>query len=847
MRSNFGSAVCLAAAACVTLAGVAWADPPQLPRVTRDYQYWRGPSEKTPGPFLCALPDATDLVVTCDRWPDCSDLRRFGEDAVRLSGAKTEQDKALAVWMWLRRVKSQTNGDAPYDPYHPERTVPEVYDPIKILNVYGAHWCSGLGRTVAMIWRAMGYEGHAVHRLSHGMAGLYYLDADGGDRCHLFDCNFGGFTTDRKGDRVLGPDDFSTDYYQWMYPWYFGEPWPMPTHRVELSMRRGESLTRKWGNWGKPVEDNFDNDADVKTRQPSEKGPYPITYGNGLWTYTPDLSAREWADGLAEPAQGLADGKGLTPAKAGVPAVAVWHFRSPYLIAEAEIDLSAFRKSDADAIRLSLSVDDGRSYQPCWEAPGGQTGARIFKVVLDKKFTVTPRHPQAPKDLGSPFAQYAYRIRLELLAKDAPADCRVDAITFKTTVQQAIRSLPQLWPGKNAIAVRGTLRAGTAVRITYTWDDPSGKDRTNVTVTDKLPYSYEIVAAGGKWEDVVCKDLLIETIAADGQGPRTLVKETPSPIEKLPPLPSAADTRTRWIRELHRGKAPPKISQVNEWMDSRGKYVKTGLVWASELEAPETFESVRKVAFDTELCKGGTIKELALLALYNSDRAKARPLLLQIVGDSECKTGWKFDPKDPVVAGGHWISGVAIISQMAAESDWKEFAQPLAAATDSRFCNDLARMQILRALAQIAEPGDKAVTEAVRKSLAMSYPYMLVEAARAAGCVHDTASIPRLRELLDHPFLVVRAQAAIALGRLGDTASAPTLRESLTHIRKVELLDHMKYNTVIYQDEHMRAAAAEGLGLMKDKDSLPALRDALANEPVPWVRRKIEEAIKAVQ
>ena len=48
-------------------------------------------------------------------------------------------------------------------------------------------------------------------------------------------------------------------------------------------------------------------------------------------------------------------------------------------------------------------------------------------------------------------------------------------------------------------------------------------------------------------------------------------------------------------------------------------------------------------------------------------------------------------------------------------------------------------------------------------------------------------------------------------------------------------------------DEFMRAACAEGLGLMKDKASLPDLQKALANEPVRWVREKIEAAIKVIQ
>jgi HEAT repeat protein len=129
----------------------------------------------------------------------------------------------------------------------------------------------------------------------------------------------------------------------------------------------------------------------------------------------------------------------------------------------------------------------------------------------------------------------------------------------------------------------------------------------------------------------------------------------------------------------------------------------------------------------------------------------------------------------------------------------------------------------------------------------MEYPYMLAEAAHLAGVIADRESVPRLRELLDHPFLAVRRRAAVALGRLGDTASAPRLRESLVRIRKREVLDHTKYGTEIWYDENMRAAAARGLGLMADKASLQALEKALKTEPVPWVRTEIAKAIRKIR
>jgi len=820
--------------------------PKEPPELTRDYRYWRGAYEKTPGPFLCRQPDVTGVTVVCDRWPDTTDIRQFGLDAIRLSGAKTMHEKALALWQWHRRVKTQTNGQAPTDPFHPERDGAQVNDPVKIMNVYGAHWCSGLARVVALKWRALGYEGHALHRASHGMSALYYKDVDEVGRYHLFDVNFGGYTLDRTGQRVMTPDEFSTDLYQWMHIWYFGEPWPMPTHRVDLALRRGESLKRIWGNWGKPFHDNIGPKGDQRTRKPSEKGPYPITFGNGMWTYSPALSSAGWEKGLAEPPVNMAKSK-LVPAAAGKWAGAVWHFRTPYIVVETEVELMAFRKSKADMIKFSLSVDNGRTWKECWKAPSNETGKKTFTVKLNQKFTVKPRDFKIPKDFNSPFGRYAYRLKLDLFAKDSAEDCRVENITFKTTVQHAIRALPQLWPGKNTINVGGKVEKGAALRVTYVWDDPKGKERKNVTVAEELPYTYEIIAAGSKWEDCVCRELTVEAVTATEEGNRTVVKEEPSEIQKLPPLPPAIKTRTRWGRPGTGRRKKLAIDECIDRIENNKRGLSKALVWIAELQDPKGFEAAMKVAFDSEICKRKGIKELAMLAMYNSDRKRARTELLKIAKDSEFKTGWKYSAKDPSVAGGHWMSGVCIIGQMAAKSGWKEYIPAMAKALDSEYCGGRSEMSIMRSFTKLAEPGDPVATKAVRKCLARTFAYMLPEAALAAGKVQDRESIPRLRELLDHPFMAVRRRAAVALGMLGDTESAPKLRESLFRIRKREILDHTKYNTEFWMDEFMRAASAEGLGLMKDKGSLSALEKALANEPVPWVRKKIEAAVAMIK
>ena len=102
-------------------------------------------------------------------------------------------------------------------------------------------------------------------------------------------------------------------------------------------------------------------------------------------------------------------------------------------------------------------------------------------------------------------------------------------------------------------------------------------------------------------------------------------------------------------------------------------------------------------------------------------------------------------------------------------------------------------------------------------------------AALAAGQIRDPSLIPALRPHLDSPYEPLRQNAALSLGLLGDRRVAVTVRPWLS----------------MTSDENDRGVAAEVLGNLHDQESLAALRAALAVEPFPWVRAKMEDAIQA--
>ncbi len=787
-----------------------------LAHLSKDYAYWRGLKEESPGPFLCVSPAATDVTVVCDRWPDGSDLKQFGLDAVRLSGARGEQEQCIAIWRWVRRWTMYTDGNPPTEKFLKKKKG-YIDDPIKVLNVYGTHWCDGLSRAVECVRRALGHRAEKFYRGGHTMVNCYYADYDGVKRWHLFDVSEGGFMYDRCCRRLLTPTEMNTDYYNWMAYWVHCPHLEMPTHRMELGFRVGEKLERIWGNQGKPYQDNVRRDH--QTVPEWERGPYEVDYGNGCWSYAPDLSKPDWVNGLAEPPANMAPGK-LVPAKAGKLAAAVWQFRTPYIISDAEVQVDFVRKSDGDTIRLYLSVDDGASWKKLWECAPGEVGRRWLTVPVCDKFKVT-KEALPPAEFNSPFGRYAYRLKLELFARDRSEDCEVKGIRFKTYVQHNIYSLPQLQPGRNMITVKAQLAEGIALRLTCLWDDSLGKARKNVTVIEQAPWTYEILAAGRKWEDVVCRSITIEAVPATRGGNRTEIKEKPSEIQEVPPLRSAAETRARWKRPTL-AELPP-IEELIEGLEDPDER-RQAIFGLLELGDPRAFDAVKKAAYEY----GKTpVKEAALVALYVMDKEKARPILLDIISDPK-RSRWKTDPENPAVEGEHWATGAAMIGYMAEESGWDEFVPYLVKVLESPYCWRQASWGLLRVVGRF---GDKRAANMVKKYLDAKDLDTVSVAAEAAGPIGDVAMIPGLRQLLNSGYEPARINAAVSLGMLGDRASAPKLREWLTDIT----------------DENFRGGAAKALGEMGDRDSIPALEAALVVEPVAWVREEIAGALATLQ
>jgi hypothetical protein len=484
------------------------------------------------------------------------------------------------------------------------------------------------------------------------------------------------------------------------------------------------------------------------------------------------------------------------------------------------------RKSADDQIRLLLSVDNGTTWNEIWDCPAAIVGDGEISVPIGEKFTVTGS-TEPPKEFPSPFGRYAYRLKLELRARHDGQDCRVQGIRFETTVQQNYFALPQLQPGKNLINIRGELPAGEALKVTYLWSDPLGNDRTNVTVVEKTPCTYEILAAGGFWTSCVCKSVVVEGVRATGNGNHTLVKEEPSHVFPLPPTRPVEDTARHWYQP--RRNELGTIEQVVEGLRRRGD-LRHWLCAATMHADPRPFPQAAKIVYETA---NSEIRNRAMVALYVMDRKKARPILFDVASE---KAHSKWDTgKDPI-GEAPWVAATAVIGLMAADAGWNEFLPLMIRAlkNPTAWSGWGPRSALIRAIGKLGH-GNREAALAIQAVLTDQFRKedddTRAVAALAAGQVCDLTLAPALRKRLNSEYEPLKQNAALSLSLLGDKQIAHMVRPWLK----------------VAGDEDFRAVAAEVLGNLADRESLTPLRDALAVEPFQWVRQRMERAIRAIE
>ncbi|HVE38794.1 MAG TPA: hypothetical protein VNM14_02830 [Planctomycetota bacterium] len=418
-------------------------------------------------PLLPAAGPAEGIKVTTDRTVDTGSLDAIVRDVVRLSGAKTNDEKAIAIYTWLHH--------AIFHNAYPVEKAPQSVGPLKAIRVYGWGLCGGqhtilkaLFETAGWKVRYRGWEGHTTIEVFYD------------ERWHYFDvflkCYY--WTKDKK--TIAGQDDINqdpsivldaekegrvpTDNYLCCGDEAKGvvdgcktsKPYPVSEHKdgwasvtgrdqgysPALTLPSGATLRLEWkGESGQlAVGGQGRHSCGTKDfRSDKDLGPVLQHYGvrnhsNGRLTYAPDFTRA--ADLAAVTLRG-AEAKGGKLTASGGQGVAILALPLPYAYVSAQLE-AAF---EGDG-KLAVSGDGGKTWAPA--APGD------VSAIVKQKYDV---------QIKAEFAGTLAKLRVEAV------------VEHNRSVQ------PYLLQGRNQVTVApGKLAPGAALSVTYAYQEATGPD-----------------------------------------------------------------------------------------------------------------------------------------------------------------------------------------------------------------------------------------------------------------------------------------------------------------------------------------------------------------------------------
>jgi len=783
-----------------------------------------------------------NLKMICNNWPDTSTLKDFGESSIRIFQAKSNEEKAIAVWRSIQHLTVATD----VIPKEPALGVNYVVDPMKLLNVYGGHWCDGLSRMMEMTWRSLGYRAQKLYKFGHTFADCHWKDGDGVERWHVFDLNQHWFVYDRTGSHIATRDELSLDYSLI----YFPSRTPVPLnpslmqpsyvhaghlksepHHTGVNLRIGETIERHWGNEGKPYYNLFGKEK----RKGSKHGPYPITYGNGRLVYEPDLSKQIYKQGLFQKSVDLActeeDGlqPALHPSKTNGKGAAIFRVSSPYIISDAWVKARLVRENLEDEIRFSFSADGGLTWRTIWEAKKEVGTFDLENLGFCETFDPSQKDP--PKGI-TPFGHYEYLVKIELKAAGKKTSCGLENFSIVTVFQHNLLSLPMLWPGPNTITLQGDLDPNSMLRVTYVWDDPQGKGRMQTVTIRTLPFEYEILAKGKKWEDVVCRSLKIEVLLKDEKKEvesfrkKTSNSGRPSSISLFSIYP---------IEKLIGSHRPPVLKDAAYYIKQieNGKEIGKAILALGVLREAKAKEALERV-ITQDRTHPFQNKVWACQALYQSLGPSAAPMMLRILERDKSIT-W-HDPQNKWSQDAMWLHTAAMAAAILSAIETFDGRE--------------------RAADMIAETltGKRTATDPRNIRRGEEICWGLI---KALGKLGNRKHIPLLKTYLKEDS-DARTMAIQALGDIGDPSVVPDLLSVLrgfnyspNGLYSIEILGKIGTKTIgpelypflSHWDEDFRGAAATALGRVKDINAISKLKKMIEEEPFPWVATAAKESL----
>ncbi|MFH1022366.1 MAG: HEAT repeat domain-containing protein [Planctomycetota bacterium] len=432
-----------------------------------------------------------NVNVAVNRWPDCSTVKSAIEDIFRIEGvkdAKRDEDRAFALWKWMRILLSATGGPYTWEGLAGKERI--VHDPHKIFTVYGRHMCDGLSWVMAPMWRAAGYIAFDECTPGHTIASLRYRDDDGLMRFHDFDLQ----------SRFFHWDDTNKRVGTWTMPLIVRRVHrhllaPQRLHSLRTSLRVGEIVERRWDNTGHviPGRDEKAFDAEVVKSpyylyQPGRMDGVYATSGEEFQTFEADAAPAGFASALYEgsantacsaPAEGKA---ALHPAKAGETAVFVYRLRSPYPVVDAVCEAALLKGDAADLCRLSVSTD-GADWKPI--VTKEKTGEEKVAIAIGREARMA-KQPDV-------YTAYDFFVKAEFKAARGVSSVGMKGLKLTIHRQLNKRALPHLRPGENWVRVTADrLAEGLALELEIRYT-VNGEAQSEKCLVRRFPHYFKIV------------------------------------------------------------------------------------------------------------------------------------------------------------------------------------------------------------------------------------------------------------------------------------------------------------------------------------------------------------------
>jgi len=460
---------------------------------------------------------ARDVWLRCDRWPDAKDLGAWAKDIFRIEGARSGQEKAIALWKWLhvclaRSAPAPKEGDPGRESY--------LLDTLKYLTVYGGHYCDGLARVMVNAWEAAG-AGPArkvvVFGLGHTVAELRYRDDDGKTRWHVFDPEHCWYVFSRDGGHIASLAEIDADPDLLLRPvdpprpYFFAagsrDRWgdrefatrnpveadaPAPVHRMRVDLRRGECWRRLW----QPGPEYW------PCAPGTDPAPLCATWGERdiLGGAVADTFLGEYVGPYVyrRPATGKAGGSRVrqgrcrrpgcveltydVPLAGGAFREGAWKVRDVASPARASGGSAAVHPARLNRVgvlvyevrtpyiitdaRLEATARTGSNGGDMFSIhvsiDGGSSWHCVWGTVFSRKGRLSARPKRIRATFGarayregefSVVGKYGYLVRFDLLARKDLNHVGLDALTLRTWCLCNMMALPALLPGRNQVTV----------------------------------------------------------------------------------------------------------------------------------------------------------------------------------------------------------------------------------------------------------------------------------------------------------------------------------------------------------------------------------------------------------